>query len=272
TDETTTDETTTDETTTDETTTDETTTGETTTDETTTDETTTGETTTAAGTQTITIEARKNNCVTARKVITVEPYVMQNLSFTITNDTDSLSSDTGSVTISGTATPGTKITATCPSTDVTFGEATVSETGTFSMAVSIAEVGAYDITLTGKLDGYYDGTAVATVERPPSVSSSSFKKAAGDLSDDYDKIVSGTITDGDYVCTGTITEIISSEPYTIFRVKLSDGNEVVCVNRSTKSTINSADVKEKKQLAGTLKGLYTDGTTPYLWTWFIWNK
>jgi hypothetical protein len=190
----------------------------------------------------------------------------------VTNETDTLSSDAGSVTVTGTATPGTKITATCPSTDVTFGEATVSDTGTFSMAVSIAKVGAYDITLTGQLEGYYDGTTIATVERPPSDSSSVFKKAAADLTKSYEKIVDGSVTDGDFVCTGRITEIIASEPYTIFRVELSDGKEVICVNRSTKSTINSSDLKEKKQLAGTLKGLYTDGTTPYLWTWFIWNK
>ncbi|MEN6338544.1 MAG: hypothetical protein ABFD03_00305 [Clostridiaceae bacterium] len=228
--------------------------------------------TTTSGTETITIEARKNNCVTARKVITVEPYVMQNLSFLVTNELATLSSDTGSVTVTGTATPGTKITATCASTDVTFGEATVSETGTFSLAVSIAKVGAFDITLTGELEGYYKGTAIATVERPPEVSSSTFKKAAGDLGSSYEKIVAGTITSGDFVCTGTITDIIATEPYAIFRIKLSDGSEVICANRSAKSTINSSDLKEKKQVAGTLKGLYTDGTTPYLWTWFIWNK
>lgn len=222
--------------------------------------------------ETITIEARKNNCVTARKVITVEPYVVQNLSFMVTNELATLSSDTGSVTVTGTATPGTQITATCPSTDVTFGVATVSDTGSFSLAVSIAKVGAFDITLTGKLPGYNDGTAIATVERPPSISSSSFKKAAGDLSKSYEKIVSGTVTSGDFVCTGKITEIIATEPYAIFRIQLSDGTEVICANRSAKSTINSSDLKEKKQVAGTLKGLYTDGKTPYLWTWFIWNK
>ncbi len=226
----------------------------------------------SAGAETITIEARKNNCVTARKVITVEPYVMQNMSFMVTNEQKSLSSEDGSVTITGTATQGTKITATCPSTAVTFGEATVSATGTFSMAVSVAEVGAFDITLTGKLEGYYDGTTIATVERSPSVSSSSFKKAAKDLDDYYKKIVDGSVTDGDYVFTGKVTEIISSDPYTIFSVEMSDGTKVICANRSTKSTINSADVGDKKQIAGTLKGLYTDGTTPYMWGWFIWNK
>ncbi|MCE5188081.1 MAG: zinc ribbon domain-containing protein [Eubacteriales bacterium] len=227
---------------------------------------------TTGETETITIEARKNNCVTARKVITVEPYVMQTMAMVVTNDLKGLSSAEGSVTVTGTITPGAAITATSASTDVTFGAPTVSDTGTFSMAVTIAKVGAFDITLTGKMIGYYDGTATVTVERPPSASSSSFKKAAGDITKSFDKIVAGTVTSGDFVVTGRITEIIATDPYTIFRVQVSDGVEVVVANRSAKSTINSSDLKEKKQVAGTLKGLYSDGKSPYLWGWFIWNK
>ncbi|MDP3448449.1 MAG: hypothetical protein Q8S22_10375, partial [Eubacteriales bacterium] len=223
-------------------------------------------------TETITIEARKNNCVTARKVITVEPYVMQTMSFTIDNALATLSSDTGSVTITGTCTPGAEITATSNSTDVTFGQATVTETGTFSIIASLAKVGAYDVNLVGQLQGYYDGTANTIVERPPTVSSSNFKKAAADLAKNHEKIKTGATTSGDFVVTGRITEIISTDPYTIFRVQISEGVDVIIYNRSAKSTINSSDLKEKKQVAGTLKGLYTDGATPVLWGWFIWNK
>lgn len=226
----------------------------------------------SGSTETITIEARKNNCVTARKVITVEPYVMQTMSFTVTNELATLSSDAGTVTITGTCTPGAVITATSASPDVTFGEATVSETGTFTMLATIAKVGGFDVTLVGKLQGYYDGTAPVTVERPPSVSSSTFKKAAADISKSIEKIKSGAVTSGDFVVTGRITEILSTDPYTIFRVQISEGVEVIVANRSAKSTINSSDLKEKKQIAGTLKGLYTDGLTPYLWGWFVWNK
>ena len=197
---------------------------------------------------------------------------MQTMSFTVTNDLKGLSSDAGTVTLTGTATPGAMITATCPSADVTFGQAVVSETGTFSMVVTIAKVGAYDVSLVGKLTGYYDGTANIVVERPPAGSSSAFKKASADLTKSYEKIVAGTVTSGDFVFSGKVTEIISSDPYTIFKVKLSNDTEVVVANRSAKSTINSSDLKDKKQIAGTLKGLYTDGKTPYIWGWFIWNK
>lgn len=238
-----------------------------------TEEATSEETAVSTGTaETITIEVRKNNYVTARKVITIEPYVVQTMSFTVTNELTSLSSDTGAVTITGTCTPGAKITATSTSADVTFGEATVTETGTFSILATIAKVGGFDVTLVGKLEGYYDGTANVIVERPPTASSSAFKKAAGDLSKNYEKIKSGATTSGDFVVTGRITEIISTDPYTIFRVQISEGVEVIIYNRSAKSTINSSDLKEKKQVAGTLKGFYTDGVTPVLWGWFIWNK
>ena len=236
------------------------------------DETAAGVAALSGSTETIVIEARKNNCVTARKVITVEPYVMQTMSFMINNDIKSLSADSGSVTLTGTCTPGAEITATSSSTDVTFGQATVTETGTFTLIVTLAKVGAYDINLEGKLEGYYDGTAVAIVERPPTASSTNFRKAAADLAKNYDKIKSGATTSGDFVVTGRITEIISTDPYTIFRVQVSEGVEVIVYNRSAKSTINSSDVKARKQIAGTLKGLYTDGATPVLWGWFIWNK
>ena len=231
-----------------------------------------GTATASGSTETITIEARKNNSVTARKVITVEPYVVQTMSFTLNNDAKSLSSDTGSVTLTGTCTPGATISATSTSTDVTFGQATVTDTGTFSMVATIAKVGAFDVNIVGKMQGYYDGTATTIVERPPTVSSSAFKKAAADLAKNIDKVKAGTITGGDFVVTGRVTDIISADPYTIFRVQISEGVEVIVANRSARSTINSADLKEKKQIAGTLKGLYTDGITPYLWGWFIWNK
>ena len=235
------------------------------------EEATTDATTPSGTTETITIEVRKNNYVTARKVITVEPYVIQTMSFTINNELKSLSSDTGAETITGTCTPGATITATSTSPDVTFGEATVTETGTFSMLATIAKVGGFDVSLVGKLQGYYDGTANVIVERPPSVSSSAFKKAAGDLAKNFEKIKSGATASGDFVVTGKITEVISTDPYTIFRVHVSEGVEVIIYNRSAKSTINSSDIKDKKQIAGTLKGFYTDGT-PVLWGWFIWNK
>lgn len=238
-----------------------------------TDTTSATDATSANDAQTITIEARKSNCVTARKVITVEPYVVQNMSLLLTNDlATGLTSTDGSLTLQGTATPNAKIIATCTSDKVTFGEATVSTTGSFTMAVSIAEVGAFDIKLSGSLEGYNEASYEATIERKPTDKSSTFRKACTDISKSYAQITAGSVTSGNFTFTGKVTEIIATSPYTIFKIQLTDGTEVVCVNRSESNTINSADVKQKKQIAGTLKGLYTDGQTPYIWAWFIWNK
>jgi hypothetical protein len=222
--------------------------------------------------KTIIIEARKNNCVTAHKVITVEPYVMQTMPFMVNNNLAGLSSEEGSVTLIGTVTPGAMITATSSSTDVSFGQATVTETGTFTMIVTIAKIGAYDVTLTSQLQGYYGGTVSVIVERPPSDSSSTFKQVCSNLSSSYQKIIAGMVTSGNFVFTGRVTEIIATDPYTIFRVRISDGVEVIVANRSTNATINSSDLNEIKQIAGTLKGLYVDDETPYIWCWFVWNK
>ena len=229
---------------------------------------------TTAEQETITIVASKNNAVTARKVITIEPYVMQNLTLLVNNEVASLGSTDGNVTIVGTVTPGATITPTCSSSNVTFGVPTVSETGTYSLALTISQEGAYTVNLSAKGEGYFDASTSCTVERAPTASSSSFRKAATALNDTaYGKISGGSTLTGNYTCTIKVTEIVSSSPYVIFKGTISGTKlEVYCCNRSASNTINSADVGEKKQIAGTLVGLYPDTQVPYLWTWFIWNK
>ena len=224
--------------------------------------------------ETITIEARKNNCVTAKQTIVVEPYVFQNMSLTVTNDpATGLSSETGSVTLTGTVTPGATLVATCDSDQVSFGEPTVAGTGTYSIAVNINTVGAYNVKLSATQEGYNETTTTTIVERPPTVKYTTFQKNAANLNNVIAKVISGEMTSGDvYILKGVVTEIIGTSPYTVFKVKLSDDTEVVCVNRSTKSKINSGDLKLKKNLFGTLLGYYNDTKIPYIWVWFITNQ
>ncbi|MEG1754642.1 MAG: zinc-ribbon domain-containing protein [Clostridia bacterium] len=225
------------------------------------------------GTETITIEARMNNYVTARKVITIEPYVMQNLSLTVTNDpATGLTSTDGKITIQGTVTEGATLKISSDeAADVTFGEPSVNG-GQFSVAAAVNTVGAFDVDITATMEGYIETTVNTIVERSPSEKYSAFLKKCTDIGKSYDKIVAGEVSTGNFYATGTVTEIIGSAPYTVFKVQLSDGKEVICVNRSAKSTINAGDVKQKKQVIGSLLGLYTDGKTPYLWGWFSLNK
>ncbi|MDO4572701.1 MAG: hypothetical protein Q4C13_04970, partial [Clostridia bacterium] len=225
--------------------------------------------------ETITIEARKNNCVTATRIITVEPYVFQNMALLVTNDqATGLSSSEGSVTLQGTVTPGASLAVSSDSDKVSFGEPSVSATGNFTVAVTISTVGAYNVTLTATQAGYNDTTTTTIVERPPADTYKKFQSGAKSLTSILTDVTAGTTSSGDVYFTGTVTEILGTSPYTVFKVQLNNDEktEIVCVNRSTKSTINSGDVKERKQLFGSLFGFYNDTTTPYVWVWFILNK
>jgi uncharacterized Zn finger protein (UPF0148 family) len=230
------------------------------------------------GNETITIEAKLNNYVTARKVITIEKYVVQNKTLVVTNDpATGLSSAEGTVTLQGnvTYTADAKIVPSVGSDDtqVTFGTPAISSTGSFSVQVNIAEVGAYEVTLDATATGYNPSTTTCIVERPPTEKSSVFLKKCTSLEKKYDDIKGGTVATGNFQGTGKITEIISTSPYTIFKVQLNGTDkEVVCVNRSTKSTINSSKVGQKKQIMGSLAGTYEETGLPYVWVWYILNK
>lgn len=226
--------------------------------------------------ETITIEAKKNNCVTATKTITVEPYVMQNASLTVSNDvsvkTYGLRAKDGKVTVTGTTVPGAKVTGTCANAKVTFGESTVSSTGEYQLPVTVGTGGAFEITLTASAEGYVDATVTAMVERLPNDDSSKYKKACTTLkAEQHAKIVAGSTTSGDFVFTGTITEITGTEPYEIVKMKLSTGEEIMVTNRSAKNRFGSDDLNKKKTVAGSLVGLYSDTKLPYLWVWYVWN-
>ena len=224
--------------------------------------------------ETILIEVRKNNCVTAKQSIVVEPYVFQNMSLLISNDrATGLGSSTGTVTLVGTVTPGAEIKPSCDSDKVSFGEATVAATGNFSLPVNISTVGAYHVVLTATQEGYNETTTSSVVERPPSVDYKKFQSGASDMKNIIAKVLSGEAKSGDVYLTGTITEILGTNPLTEFKVKLADGNEIVCVNRSTKSKINSSDIKKRKQLFGTMFDYYNDPSAPpVVWVWYILNK
>ena len=235
------------------------------------------------GRETITIEARKNNYVTARRVIIIEPFVMQNTAINVTNSMkidDIVSSAAtsaravdGKVTLTGTVTAGSTIAAsTDDGSDLTFGEPTVDATGTFTLAVSVPNVGVHEIRLTAKQEGYFEGSTDVLVERAPDGKVTAFDKNCTNISKDYDKIAAGEITTGSYRDkSAKVTEIIATDPITIYRVDIGDNKTVVCAQRSLNAKINDGDVGEKKQIWGTLRGLYTDGT-PYLWVWFSKNN
>ncbi|MCR4859294.1 MAG: hypothetical protein K5910_01365, partial [Bacteroidales bacterium] len=227
----------------------------------------------AAGNELIVIEAKKNNYMTARKVITIQPYVMSSMNITVSNDSATLSSKSGSMTLTGTVgkAPDTKMTATSPSDKVKFGEPSIAADGSFSIMVMMDSVGVFPVTLTASGTGYYEGSTSITIERPPEVKYSVFLKECKTITKDYSKITSGEIVTGSYFATGKITEIIETEPYTVFRLA-TDAGDVICVNRSEKATIDSRRIGKKKQIIGSVNGTYADTGLPCLWGWFSLNK
>ncbi len=223
--------------------------------------------------ETLLVEAKKNNCMTTTATVTIEPYVVQNMALVISNDVAGLTASNGQVTLSGTVTPGAAVTAVCASSSVTCGTVSTSETGNFSLSVTLNDPGAYEVKISAKLEGYNDAEQSCYVERYPTDSSSTFRKASKKLSaEEHAKIVAGTATAGNYTFAGKITELVGTTPYTVFKATLSSGEEVVLCNRSTKNTIGTDDVKKSKTFAGTLVGTYGDTGLPYIWCWFIWNS
>lgn len=219
----------------------------------------------------IVVTARKENYVTATQTVAVTPYVVKDLTMAVTTPVTDLRAEDNTVTVEGTVVAGATVKVTCESEDVTCGETIVTANGTFSCPVTIAADGFYELTITGTLDGYNEGKATCIVERAPT-SSNGFRNECTNITSVYDGLVAGTNKTEKLLVTGKIKEILSTSPYTIVRVELSDGKEVIVCNRSLKNTLADDDIGRTKQIAGSYAGLYNDTQTPYVWGWFIWNK
>lgn len=230
----------------------------------------------SAEAETVTIEARKNNMVTASYTLTVVPYVEQNMALAVTNDLTSLASTTGKATLTGTVTPGAALTASCASSNVVCGTVSVSAAGNFSVNVTASDVGAFPIVITAKQEGYKDAEATVYVEHWPEASTSSqktsWKKKCTTLSAaEHKKLVDGTNSVTNYTFTGKVTEIVGNNGlYTIVKMELTSGEVVYLANRS-KNTLASDDVNKKKIIAGSYAGFYADTKLPLVFGWYIWN-
>ena len=219
----------------------------------------------------IVVTAKKKNRVTATQTIAVTPYVVKDLAMAITTEVNDLRAEKDGVVVNGTVTTGATVKVTSDSDKVTCGETIVTATGTFSCPVTITEDGFYTLTVTGTLEGYNESKLTCYVERVPG-SSSAFKGKCTDISKLYGKLVDGSTTSANIVLKGKIKEIVSTTPYTIVKVELSDGKEVMVCNRSLKNTLAEDDIGRTKEIAGVYAGLYPDTELPYVWGWFIWNK
>ena len=222
-------------------------------------------------TEYVTVEAKKNNYATATQTITVQPYVMQNMVVSVTNELKDLRSDEkdGVLTLSGTVTSGATLTPTCTSDKVTFSTPVVGADGTFTMTATMAEIGVYDVKITATQVGYYDAEVTATLLHGPS-SSSSYMKNCRRITKDYDKLKAGETTSTvNYLVEGKIVTYETETPYVIAKVKLSGGDICYVASYSTKASVGREGGSTTHFFYGTYAGLYGDTGCPFVWGWFL---
>lgn len=218
--------------------------------------------------ETIEVCAKKIDCMSAKEVIEVTPFVIKDMEMAVTNDFKSLRASDGIVTVTGTCPDGALVTGKCADEQITCGNVTV-QNGQFSCIVNVPKEGYYEIEFTGTCEGYNDGTTSCIVEAAPTIKSSKYKEKALNLNKKYDSVATAKDVTG-VVFTGKIKEIVQTEPYVIFTMEKSD-KIVYVANRSEKNKIESDDINAKKEVAGYYCGNYPDTECPYIWGWFIWN-
>jgi len=226
---------------------------------------------TAGEQQSIDIVAQKLNCMSAKQSITVTPYVIKEMTVSVTSEQKALRATDGKVTVEGTAPAGATITAISENTSITCGPVTVAEDGKFTCIIDVPQEGCYEINFAAKAEGYSDGAATCVIERMPTTKSSTYKEKSLNANKYYADLVEGKKDDTQIAFTGKVKEIVTTAPFVIFTVEDSSGNLVYVCNRSDKNTIDNSDIGDKKTIAGFNAGLYPETTNPYIWGWFIWN-
>lgn len=212
------------------------------------------------GTFTINIEARKAGYQIARKTLTVECTDDGSSAIVLTSTFDNRTTSS-TKKVDGSVEAGSTLTV----SGATLSEdVQITNTGVFSFTVSLPEVGVYPITITATKDGSSSSRTIYIIRSPVEAD---FSATAHQM--DYTRIVA---TQGEleqaYMYTGTVEEIIQSSPYMLVKFKLEDGNYVI-VEYYYKYIAN--EVGKKYKLWGEPHGMYTDGTTPMMLTWFVYS-
>lgn len=221
--------------------------------------------------QYIDIVAQKDNCMSAKQSIIVTPYVVKDMSVSVTNEVKTLTAADGIVTVEGSVPAGAAVTAICENENIVCGPVTVSADGKFTCIVEVKKEGCYEINFAATAEGYKDGAVSCIVERAPATDSEAYRKKALNTNKYFTDLVEGKKDDTQLAFTGTIKEIVTTGDYVVFTIEDSAGNRVYACNRSAKSTIDTSDIGDKKRVAGYNAGLYPETTSPYIWAWFIWN-
>lgn len=233
--------------------------------------------------ETVTITASKEDYASATYSFTVNPYVFipEAMTLTVNGEADGHRAGTASkLTLSGTVSPGSTVTASCDNSDIACGSVVVNADGTYSMDVAFntSSYGLYKINLHAEQDGYEEKDVSCYVSRMLNERKAmiqAFNKGKG-----YHEVYSGISfaevlanpTDaGAYRFAGKVVS-----------VEEVDGLEVVCFSAKTAKNettniyvINMSEKWKPSEHIGsgyklycTLNGLYSDGTSLYAVAWF----
>ena len=212
-------------------------------------------------------EGRKSGCVIGRQTVSVtlaQGTPVAESSTIALAEGATLRSKGDTLTVNGTMTPGSTVTATG---DVTGNVNVDSATGTFSFTASTPETGKqYSVTVTATKDGK-STTKNFHIERAPDYKA--YVEGAWRM--DYSSIVAAPNQSQAYACKGTIVEIIeSSNEKVLAKMDVGSGNLVVIEYHPAYETAGTLAVSDNSYtIYAYPNGLYESSGLPLMYAWFV---
>ena len=231
----------------------------------------------------VTIEATKANYVSTRYAFTVTPYVFvpNQMVLTVDGAANTLRADKNNkVTVTGTTSPGTTLTATPAAayqTSVACGAPVVDAEGKYSFDVTFDKsyYGIASIVIHAKQDGYEEGEITCNVsrmyaDRKSAITGYNKTKSYHEIPNyAFSKVMEDPTAAGLYRFTGKILSVDPETGVMTFQVR-AGGKDTVDIY--VLSAINNWDpnkqVNKNMKIYCTLNGLYDDGTSLYATAWF----
>ena len=240
---------------------------------------------TGDATDTVIIEASKNDYVPTSYSFQVTPYVFipEEMTLTVETDINKLQANKNNkVTVTGTTVPGTTLTATPAaqfSTSVLCGSPEVDAEGNYSFEVTFDKsyYGIANISIHAKKDGYEESEASCIVYRMYADRNAAIKgynkaKAYHEVPTKYkfSKVLENPTDAGFYRFVGKIDSVDPETGLIVFATKTSNKDTVnMYVLNAVSKWEPDKHVGAAYKLYCTLNGLYTDGTSVYATAWFV---
>lgn len=212
------------------------------------------------GVHTLTVEARKNGYQIMRKTIEVT-FMQSEAEITLEGGSIRANAE-GLATVKGKTDAGATMRITGPS-GVTLGTPSVNaSTGEFSFTAQMPAAGGYELSCTVTKDGL-DTTIPIFVEYAPvyDTYTASVHKM------DYSRMLNETLHTASYRCVGTVTEVLTTEPYIIAKLSTSSG-DLLFEYHNNAASVEANDGKNYNLYAD-YKGIDEESGLPLVYAWYI---